>query len=137
MAQINSKKDSLTIRLGADLQTPINTNFTAISGLDVLLQDMQLLLLTSPGERVFRPTFGGGLRGMVWENIADAGSNGTAVIRHALETYEPRITVVDVTSQVNENTGLIIYNIQFIVKSVDQAINLVFPMRVSTDLSFA
>ena len=137
MAIIKSKEDSLKARLGADLRFPINNNFEAISGVDLLLQDIQQLLLTIPGERVNRPEFGCNLRNQIWENISVVAEAGGAAIREALDRFEPRITVTNVDSTVNENTGLVVFNIQFIINSTDTSVNLVFPFRAGTALSFA
>lgn len=137
MATIKSKEESLKARLGADLKFPINMNFESISGVELLLQDIQQLLLTIPGERVNRPDFGCNLRNQIWENISIASEQGAAAIREALDRFEPRITVIDVSSTVNENTGLITFNIQFLINSTDSAVNLIFPFRAGTALSFA
>lgn len=137
MALLPSTKQSLTIRLGSDLKFPISGSFQPISGMDLLLQDIQQLLLTIPGERVFRPTFGCHLRDQLWENMSQAELNGAASIKAALDEFEPRITVTNVDSQTNENTGLITFNIQFVVNSTDTAVNLIFPFRTGTQLSFA
>ena len=137
MANIKSKDQSLTERLGSDLKFPIQNNFVPVSGIELLLQDIQQLLLTIPGERVNRPEYGCNLRNQIWENMAEAALNGAAAIREALDTYEPRITVLDVTSDINENTGLITFNIQFIIDSSDQEVNLIFPFRAGTAISFS
>ena len=137
MANITSNDESLKIRLGSDLMFPIAGDFKSISGLDLLLQDIQQLLLTIPGERVNRPDFGCNLRDQVWENMDAAQVNGAGAIRQALENFEPRITILDVNSTSNYNTGLITFNIQFIVNDSDRAVNLIFPFRVGTALSFA
>lgn len=137
MANITSNDESLKIRLGSDLMFPIAGDFKSISGLDLLLQDIQQLLLTIPGERVNRPDFGCNLRDQVWENMDAAEINGAGAIRQALENFEPRVTVLDVNSTSNYNTGLITFNIQFIVNDSDRAVNLIFPFRVGTALSFA
>lgn len=128
---------SITERLGSDLKFPINGNFEPVAGLATLIQDIQQLLLTSPGERVFRPTWGCGLKAMIWENIDNVVQNGPGAIRTALTTFEPRITVTDVKTQMNRNTGLVMFGIVFYVKNVDTPVNLVFPFRVGTALSAA
>lgn len=135
MAKIKSSTQSLNERLGSDLRFPISGNFEPISGLDLLIQDMQQLLLTLPGERINRPEFGCNLRSQVWENLDTAAELGKSSIHEALENYEPRITVTGVTSDVNDNTGLITFNIQFTVNNTDTALNLVFPFRSSSQLS--
>lgn len=137
MANIKSKEDNLKERLGNDLRFPINGSFKHISGLELLVQDIQQILLTTPGERVNRPDFGCNLRNQIWENITTAAIQGEASIRSSLDRFEPRITVTNVTSTINENTGLITFNIQFIVNNTDTALNLIFPLRVGTSLSFA
>jgi uncharacterized protein len=137
MNTISSVTQSLNIRLGADTQFPISGQFQPVAGLNLLLQDIQQLLLTVPGERVFRPDFGCNLRAQIWENIDFAESAGAAAIREALERLEPRITVIDVNSQSNTNTGLITYNIQFLINQTDLQVNLVFPFRTGAALSFA
>ncbi len=134
---IKNSTESLNIRLGADLKSPIVGNFQPIQGLDVLLQDIQRLLLTVPGERVFRPSYGCNLRNQIWENIDQAYINGAAEIRTALSTYEPRVTITSVTGTVNRNTGLIQFVIRFLVNATNTNVNLVFPFRVGTQLSQA
>lgn len=134
---IKSKEEGLKARLGSDLKFPINGNFEATSGENLLLQDIQQLLLTIPGERVNRPDYGCNLRNQIWENMSVASEQGAAAIRESLDRFEPRITVINVDSTVNENTGLIIFNIQFIINSTDTSVNLVFPFRSGTALSFA
>lgn len=136
MANSNLNKDSLEIRLGSDLKFPISGSFAPISGLDLLLQDIQQLLLTVPGERVNRPDYGCSLRNQIWENIDVVVIEAPNSIRASLELYEPRIQVLGVgVVEVNENTGLIAFNINFRVKETDQNVNLVFPFRTGTQLS--
>ena len=132
-----SVKESLEVRLGSDLKFPIKGAFEPVSGTDLLLQDISQLLLTIPGERVSRPEFGCKLRNQIWENIDDAATNGSANIRSALDKFEPRIRVTSVGSVVNRNTGLINFTIRFIILDTDTRVNLVFPFRSSTDLSFS
>lgn len=134
---IKSKDESLKARLGSDLKFPINGNFEATSGINLLLQDIQQLLLTIPGERVNRPTYGCNLRNQIWENQSVVVEAGAAAIREALDRFEPRITVTNVDGTLNQNTGLVVFNIQFIVNSTDTSVNLVFPFRSGTALSFA
>ena len=61
------------------------------------------LLLTSPGERLFLPPFGAGLRRLVFERNDDVGAGlSRAIISQALSTYlGTRITVqtLDVTAE--------------------------------------
>jgi len=137
MAKLKSATDNLNERLGADCKFPIAGNFEPVSGMELLLQDIQLLLLTMPGERVTRPEFGCYLRTMIWENIETAAERGAASITAALTNFEPRIQVINVSDDINRNTSLITFTIQFIVVATDTTVNLVFPFRAGTALSFA
>ena len=128
---------TLKERLGSDLKFPIIGSFQPIDGLALLIQDIQLLLLTIPGERVFRPTWGCPLRTYVWENIDDLVNKGPSVIKHALEQFEPRITVTSVSGVPNRNTGLVAFKIRFNVKATNSPVNLVFPFRSGSALSQA
>lgn len=130
------KNKILLDRLGSDLKFPITGSFEPISGVNLVVQDIEQLLLTIPGERVNRSSYGCSLRNQVWENLQDAASNGAAAIREAIENFEPRVILTGVTSKVNDNTGLITFNIQFTIIEIDAPVNLVFPFRSGTSLSF-
>ena len=131
----NFLSNTLNNRLGSDTKFPINGNFQELNGLDVLLQDIQILLLTNLGERVFRPTFGCELQKQTWENIDAAAINGTYNIKTAITKYEPRINLISVTPTINRDTGLIIFSLNFVIKNTDTSVNLVFPYRTGTNLS--
>ena len=88
MATIKSAKDNLKNRLGSDLKFPIEGNFESTSGVELLLQDIQRLLLTIPGERPMRPNFGCNLRNQIWENMEAARTQGAASIREAIELID-------------------------------------------------
>jgi phage baseplate assembly protein W len=126
---------TLKERLGSDVKFPISGNFEAIDGLGLLLQDIQILLLTVPGERVGRPTWGCPLRTYLWENIDSLVNEGPVVIKNALQKYEPRITVIGVSASPNYNTGLVTFKISFEVKATNSPVNLIFPFRSGPALS--
>lgn len=132
---IQSQQESFRQRLGQDAKFPIVGNFEVIDGIATLLQDIQTLLLTLPGERVGRPEFGCNLRDQVWENLDVAASDGAAAIQRALGRFEPRIDVTSVSSDINRNTGLISFIIRFNIKNTDTNLNLIFPFRTSQEIS--
>lgn len=137
MTLTKQAKQTLDVRLGSDARFPIAGNFESIKGLELLLQDIQQLLLTMPGERVMRPEWGCGLRAQIWENIDEVASSGIGDIETSLNKYEPRITVTSVTSTINRNTDLVTFKISFLVKSTDISVNLIFPFRTSSVISAA
>lgn len=137
MANITPLQASFNVILGADAVFPLSGDFAAIQGIPLLIQDIEQLLLTLPGERVWRPNWGCGLRSLIWENQDFAAVQGQGAIQSALENYEPRITVNSVDVNSNPNTGLITYNIQFVINQSNTSISLIFPFRTGTDLSQA
>lgn len=128
---------TLKERLGSDLAFPIAGSFEPIEGIDLLLQDIQLLLLTMPGERVMRPDWGCPLRTYIWENIATLVRQGPTVIKNSLQKHEPRITVASVSASPNYNTDLVIFKIRFIINATNSEFSLIFPFRSGTALSQA
>jgi len=63
----------------------------------LIKNDMLQLLLTIPGERVMRPTFGVNLRNAVFEQSdEDTVANLVFELRQAIEQNEPRVIVNDV-----------------------------------------
>lgn len=75
------------------------------------------LLLTNPGERVMRPTYGVGIYSMVWENdnpVVEATL--VSAINMGLSMYEPNILVSDVEfAQTPEYSGIMQLIIHFTV----------------------
>ncbi|WP_428262853.1 GPW/gp25 family protein [Haliangium sp.] len=60
-------------------------------------QDLMLLLLTRPGERVMRPGYGCDLHRLVfWPNDDTTAGLAIHYIRQAIETWEPRVTDLEV-----------------------------------------
>lgn len=87
--------------IGAGWEFPVT--ITPSGGVDMasgarkLEQSMRLILTTYPGERVKRPEFGSRLRDYVFApTTPDVLAELAAVVRAALERWEPRADVVDV-----------------------------------------
>lgn len=63
------------------------------------------LLLTTPGERVMRPSYGAGLRAFVWENNDPfVEAQMIATIQNAMAGYEPNIMLKNIS--IVPNSGL-------------------------------
>ena len=71
-------------------------------------QNLKMLILTSPGERVMEPSFGVGLRNVLFENFdAALMDRVNSRIREQVKIYMPSISVVEIlfdTSKVDSNT---------------------------------
>lgn len=68
----------------------------------VLLDSIRTILLTKPGERVMRPTFGCYAHRLLFENMNDAlARRAEFEIRKALKDWEPRIRVTGVQLRID------------------------------------
>lgn len=84
-------------------------------GEDNIRESIQILLLTEPGERLMRETFGVGMREFLFEpNTATTRQLISERISRALERLEPRITINEVSvSTVPNEPRLIAVTISF------------------------
>jgi uncharacterized protein len=91
-------------------------------------QAIRIILGTEPGERVMRPTFGTGLRGLMFEPI-----NTTTValaqyrVQQALVLWEPRIDSVNVQVTADPPNGKLMIAVSYRVRTTNTFYNLVYP----------
>jgi len=65
--------------------------------LAVVLQNLKMVVLTAPGERIMDPEFGVGIRNFLFEqNSAATYSRIKTKIAHQAETYLPYVDILDV-----------------------------------------
>ena len=62
---------------------------------DIFASNIKQILFTAFGERVMRPSFGSGLKGVLFSSIPDSMllENVRLMVRQAIETWEPRVRV--------------------------------------------
>jgi Bacteriophage baseplate protein W len=80
---------------------------SAATDLDNHIRDMiQLVLFTSPGERVNRPEFGCGVKQLVFAPLSDALAAATEQLIHGalIRWLDPVIALEDVEATANEAT---------------------------------
>lgn len=90
---------------------------------------VEIILGTSPGERVMRPEFGCGIWELVMEaNTAQLHGRVQARVRDALVRWEPRIDVLDVrVDSPPEQKNVLLIRIDYRVRSNNAFFNLVYP----------
>jgi len=94
-----------------------------------LVQAIYIILSTAPGERVMRPDFGCRIHEYIF---APANSSTAAaveqVVRAALERWEPRIILTEVTVTPSPETyGMLMIELNFTVKATREETSLVYP----------
>lgn len=101
-------------------------------------QSLEILLSTRLGERIMVPKYGCNLDAMIFESMTTSFTTYIKdLIRTAILYHEPRIQVekIDLSTE-NENEGLIMINIQYLVRITNTRSNLVYPFYIdeATDL---
>lgn len=109
-----------------EVAQPFRIDATGTVGFDAdperwAINHILALLLTNPGERVMRPTYGVGIYRFVWENDDPVEEqNFITAINMGLATYEPNINVTDVefvsqTQFTGVGNGIVVLMISFTV----------------------
>jgi phage baseplate assembly protein W len=96
---------------------------------DSVRESIWLILNTSPGERVMRPTFGCGLDDSVF-SVAGATTSGlvAAAVRNALAMWEPRLELLEVEVTPDEGRASTLnIRISYVVRATNNVFNLVYP----------
>ena len=108
---------------------PVSKAVRMVSDEEDIEQSLEILLSTRLGERVMLPRYGCDLNEFVFESITTSFKTFiTDLVRTAIIYYEPRIKLekIDLNGS-NELEGLILINVQYIVKSTNSRLNYVFP----------
>jgi len=107
----------------------VNNKMRMSSGEESINESIKLILNTNFGERLLRPKFGAGLNSLVFsENNISLATIMTEMIEEALELWEPRIEVQNVSVAPDESEGNKLFiNIEYTVITSNNKRNLVFP----------
>ena len=100
-----------------------------VSGEEDIQESLRILLSTVPGERVLQPSYGCGLKRMVFEQVTESTiTEMKDLIERAVLFFEPRISLTSIevdTSQVYE--GLIRIRLDYVVRETNTRTNMVYP----------
>lgn len=118
---------------------------TTIGAVDMLEEEadvassLEILLSTTPGERVLQPLYGCNLSELLFETLDTRMKTLMAdKIESAILYYEPRVKLESVQlDDSRELEGIVLINVVYTVKSTNSRFNFVFPYYVSegTDIS--
>lgn len=94
-----------------------------------LQQSILVILSTSPGQRVMRPTFGCRLQDLVFApNNTHTIAQVKRYVEEALGMWEPRINVIRVDAQPDvQDASRLLIDIEYEVKSTRDRRSLVYP----------
>lgn len=104
-----------------------------VSQVEDIEQSLRILLGTVPGERVMQPTFGCGLKRMVFETINDSTATEIKdIVAKAILFFEVRITLHDIDLDWSEIVnGLLRLKLDYTVRTTNTRTNMVYPFYLS------
>lgn len=96
-------------------------------------QSLQILLSTSPGERVMEPTFGCGLKAKMFETLTEStAAQIKDLIGRAILFFEPRITVEKIAiEEADMLEGVIGISIDYWIRATNSRHNMVYPFYLT------
>ena len=122
--------------IGAGWAFPLRTDATGsvalVRGEREIIESIQLILATAPGERPMRPEFGCAIHDLVFAP-ADAATAGRIAyeVRLSLERWEPRIDLTDVVVGFDAvEAGTLLIDVRYTLRGSNDPRNLVFPFYV-------
>ena len=122
--------------IGTGFKFPIKVNVKGgldWSGGPQRIQDaIWIILSTSLGERVMRPTFGAGVEDFVFQPNSNASRVRLAdTISNALIQWEPRIQLVNVqVTESPQGPSYVLVTIEYQIRSTNELYNMVYPLYV-------
>jgi len=100
-----------------------------VSGEEDIQESLGILLETVPGERVLQPSYGCGLKRLVFEHVSESTITEIKdLIERAVLFFEPRISLTHIevdAGQVYE--GLITIRLDYTVRLTNTRSNMVYP----------
>lgn len=95
-------------------------------------QSLWILLSTTPGERTLQPTFGCGVKKLVFEPITESTlTEMRDLIRRAVLFFEPRVTLESVEFDLDRMMdGELAVRLVYRIRSTNSRANLVYPLHL-------
>jgi uncharacterized protein len=108
-------------------------NVETVSGAEDILQSLEILFGTEPGERVLQEEYGSDLSRYLFEEIdRELMQNLTSLISDAILYHEPRIRLNELEiSEAEAEAGLLLIHLDFTVRSTNSRFNMVYPFYLS------
>jgi len=122
--------------LGTGWRFPVSTDETdaieVSTGARDVEESIRIILATTPGERVMRPTFGCGIHEFVFATVDTTTLNLVeSTVEEALVEWEPRIEVRDVDASTEHlSDGRLDIHVDYRIKQTNDERNLVYPFYV-------
>lgn len=106
-------------------------------GNDDIIESLNILLTTLPGERIYDSNFGCDLSPLLFEQFTNTlKSSLSDRIKNAIILFEARIVVENIIFRLSSEEGIIYISINYLIKSHNSRYNMVFPyyLKEGTEL---
>lgn len=116
----------------ADVTTSLSIHPTKLDLLvnineDAVKRSIKNILMTDRGERLFNPTFGSDIKGLLFENFSPQTENQLKeYIEMTITNYEPRASLIDVIVQALPDANAYVVTIIFSVINKSEPVTLEF-----------
>lgn len=126
--------------LGRGFSFPLGINQQGGLAISVEKQSVResiwLILLTEPGERLYRPTFGCRLSELTFAPINSKTLTLMRIwVQEALEEWEPRIEIAQVLTRPRVEQGAVFIVINYRLRSTHERQSLVYPFYLQGEFS--
>ena len=109
-----------------------------VSEEDDIRESLRILLMTSPGERTMQPSYGCGIKSMIFEKMTESAlTEMKDLIERAVLFFEPRITLnrIDLSDGLGNGAaagrdrleGVINLQLDYTVRATNTRSNMVYP----------
>ena len=107
------------------LAHPVTGKLQIKKNSEAIKQAVKNLILTNLYERPYRPTFGSGVRGYLFENFTSFTQDNIAyAIKTALDNYEPRVELLDIRFGGNPDLNELAVSIIFRPINANESVTL-------------
>jgi phage baseplate assembly protein W len=127
--------------LGTGWRFPITVNAKGginwSDGPERISDAIWIIIKTSLGERVMRPTFGAGVNDFVFQsNSSIIRTQLVSSIKQALLKWEPRITLTQVSANpVPDEPSQVLVSIEYTINATNELSNVVYPFYLTEGAS--
>ena len=106
-------------------------------GNDDIIESLNILLTTLPGERIYDSSFGCDLTPLLFEPFTNTLKTSLSErIKNAIILFEARIVVENISFNLSTKESIIYITINYLIKSHNSRYNMVFPyyLKEGTEL---
>ena len=99
---------------------PLNDDLIGLKNTNAIARSLKNIVFTQPGEKFFNPDFGSRISESLFENVDDVSALAIEdEIRNSIINFEPRVNLLNVSVNPNEDDNEMNVIIQYEVTGID------------------